>query len=69
LQDQLKRHIETACGRGIRNVQVVLAAQKHVMVRFTTRTEADAARYAVRIREMPELAAFTIDDVAVTLMP
>lgn len=69
LQTQLQRLIENACGTGVRNVQVHFPAANHVVIRFATRTEDEAVRYVTRIREMPELASFTIDDIEVVLVP
>jgi hypothetical protein len=67
LQGQLKRLIERALGPGGSQVHVIFPSPNHVRIRFAVRSEQEAPTLVHRVREMPELASFTIDDVEVML--
>jgi hypothetical protein len=67
LQSQLKRLIERAVGPGASQVQVIFPSPNHVRIRFAVRSEQEAPALVHRVREMPELASFTVDDVEVML--
>ena len=58
---QLKRRIETTCGRSVRQVLVASQGPRNLQVRLTVRSEDEGQILSRKVLEMPELAAYEVN--------
>jgi hypothetical protein len=65
---ELKRRIESVCGRAAREVEVVAQGGKDLQIHLKAANEAAAEQVWNRIKDMPELAPYKVD-LRVTIQP
>jgi hypothetical protein len=58
---QIKKRVESTCGKKGRKVDLKVLPNHEVQVRFSVRTEADGQELGRQIINLPELAPYKVD--------